>query len=161
MAASVGSKTNKTLFIVVVVLLLAFVGVVVWQFVIGSQYYAVSLKTGDLYFGKLINFPSFGLKNVYLVQVNPQNKENPISVQKFTNVFWGPSDYLKINRSEVAWMTKLASNSQLIQLFQTNPNLLPQQGGQQGMGGAPGGQQPPQQAPPTSAPTPTPATPSN
>lgn len=134
------SKTNKILLILVVVLLLVLIGLVVWQKlgikVTESSYWAVYLKTGDLYFGKLMTFPSFGLKNIYTLQVDQQNSENPISVQKFANVFWGPEDFLKINREEVVWMTKLRSDSQLVQLVKTNPSL--------------------QSSPPPEAPTPTP-----
>lgn len=126
------SKTNKILLVVVIVLVLALIGVVLWQTVWKSQsYYAVFLRTGDLYFGQLKWFPSFGLKQVYTIQVNAQNQENPISIQRFKNVFWGPEDWLKINRDEVVWMTKLDSAGQLAQLIRTNPDLIPQQQPQQ------------------------------
>ncbi len=121
------SKTNKILLVVVIVLVLALIGVVLWQTVWKSQsYYAVFMRTGDLYFGQLTWFP-FGLKHVYNLQVNTQNQENPVSVQRFKNVFWGPEDWLKLNRSEVVWMTKLDSAGQLAQLIKNNPDLLPQQ----------------------------------
>ena len=117
------SKINKILLAVVIVLVLLVAGLVVWKFVGDSGYYAVYLRTGDLYFGKLMRFPAFGLKQVYTIQINSQNTENPVSIQKFTNVFWGPEDYLKINHNEVVWTTKLSSTSQLVQLVKTNPNL--------------------------------------
>lgn len=87
------SKTNKILLVIVIVLVLALIGVVLWQTVWKSQsYYAVFMRTGDLYFGQLTWFPSFGLKQVYNLQVNTQNQENPVSIQRFKNVFWGPQD---------------------------------------------------------------------
>ena len=46
-----------------------------------------------------------------------------MNVQKFSNVFWGPEDFIKINRDEVAWYTKLKSDSQLVRLIETNPDL--------------------------------------
>lgn len=121
------SNANKILLVLVIVLCLVLAGLIVWQKFGTSKptYWAVYLKSGDLYFGKLIQFPSFGLKNVYTLQVNQQNAENPVSVQKFTNVFWGPEDFLKINRAEVTWMTKLKSDGQLAQLLKTNPSLQP------------------------------------
>jgi hypothetical protein len=129
------SKTNKVLLVAVIVLFVALIGLVVWNFFINkSPYYAVFLRTGDIYFGKLVRFPYFGLKNVYTIQVNPQNQQNPVSIQKFSNVFWGPEDWLKLNREEVVWMTRLREDSQLVQLFKTNPNLTP----------PPQAQQPPQ-----------------
>jgi len=125
------SKLNKVLFVVVAVLLLAFIGVLVWQQWFSTpDFYAVYLRTGDLYFGRLVRFPSFGLEQVYLLQVNQGNQQNPLSVQKFTNVFWGPEDYLNINRQDVVWMTRLRSDSQLRQLLLTNPSLQAPAGSQ-------------------------------
>jgi hypothetical protein len=119
-------KTNKVLIWVVVVLAVILVGVGVWQaFGTSSPLYAIYLRTGDLYFGELVRVPYFGLKKVYLLQVNAGNAANPVSVQKFTNVFWGPEDFVKINRDEVVWMTRVADNSQLTQVIRANPNLVP------------------------------------
>ncbi len=117
-------NVNKILLTLVIVLLIVLAGAIVWQTWFGSiSYYAVYLKTGDLYFGQLSRFPSFGLSHVYLLQVNAQNQQNPVNVQKFSNVFWGPEDFIKINRDEVAWYTKLKSDSQLVRLIETNPDL--------------------------------------
>ena len=122
------SNVNKILIGLIVLLIVVLVGIVVWRGWGGeSSYYAVSLKTGELYFGKLSFFPSMKLKNVYLLQVNQQSQQSPLSVQKLSSVFWGPEDYLKINRDEVVWTTKLREDSQLAQLIKTNPDLIPQQ----------------------------------
>jgi hypothetical protein len=117
---------NKILLAVVIVLLVALAAVLAWQFWFKTPtYYAVYLKTGDLYFGELTTFPYFGLTHVYMIQVNAQDKTNPVSVQKFTNIFWGPTDSLRINRDEVVWYTPLSSQSQLTQLIAKNPDLVP------------------------------------
>jgi hypothetical protein len=122
------NKTNKILLSVVVVLLLVIIGFVVWKEVGGKpSYAAVYLRTGDLYFGKLVRFPYFGLKQPYLLQVNRTNEQNPLSVQRFKNVFWGPEDFMKINREEVVWYTSLRSDSELAQVFEKNPDLIPPQ----------------------------------
>lgn len=126
---------NKILVVVVVVLVVVLGGILTWkQFAGAPSVYAVYLRTGDLYFGHLTRFPSFGLKQVYLLQVNQQSKDNPLSIQRFQNVFWGPEDEITINREDVVWFTKLRSDSQLAELIRTNPTLAaPQQpaGGQQ------------------------------
>lgn len=119
-------KNNKALVWVVVVLAVALIGVVAWQFWgVEAPLYAVYLRSGDLYFGELVRVPSFGLKKVYLLQVNAGNAENPVSVQKFTNVFWSPEDFIKINRDEVVWMTRVSDQSQLVQVIRANPDLVP------------------------------------
>lgn len=117
---------NKILLAVVIVLLVVLVVIVGWKYIAGGpSYYAVYLRTGDLYFGELSTFPSFSLSHVYMLQVNSQNQQNPVSIQKFTNVFWGPEDSISINRNEVVWYTRLASDSKLAQLVQSNPSLTP------------------------------------
>ncbi|MBI5732728.1 hypothetical protein HY967_02080 [Candidatus Jorgensenbacteria bacterium] len=121
------NKTNKILLVLVIVLFVVLIGFVGWRewFVKSNSYYAVYLRTGDIYFGQLVRFPYFGLKQVYLLQVNRDNQQNPLSIQKFTRVFWEPEDYLKINRNEVVWMAKLQEGSQLAKVIETNPDLLP------------------------------------
>ncbi len=120
-------KVNKILIILVIVLFLALVGLIVGQKFLGKpDFYAVFLRNGNLYFGKLVRFPSFGLKQVYFLQIDQQNTQNPLSIQRFKNVFWGPEDYLRINKDEVVWITKLDPRGQLYQLITTNPDLIPQ-----------------------------------
>ena len=109
-------------FVVVLVVVIA----IVWGvFFTRASFYAVYLRTGDIYFGKLVRFPHFGLKQVYTIQVNQNNTQTPLSVQKFSNVFWGPSDYLQLNRDEVVWMTKLSHEGQLAKVLTDNPDLAP------------------------------------
>lgn len=118
------SKTNKILFIVVILLLVLIVVLVVWKlFIAAPIYHAVYLTTGDIYFGTLVRFPTYGLKQVYTFQVNPEDQEAPLSIQRFRNVFWGPEDFLRINREHVIWTVKLSSTGQLAQLIATNPDL--------------------------------------
>ncbi len=119
------SKLIKILIVIVVVLIIAGIGFFIWRPWSGSGYYAIYLRTGDLYFGQLVRFPSFGLKNIYTIQVNSQNQQNPLSIQKFTNIFWGPEDFMKINKDEIVWMVQLNSAGQLAQLIKNNPNLVP------------------------------------
>ncbi len=122
------SKVNKILLAVVItIIVLVVAALIVWKVAFKSATYsAVFLRTGDLYFGELTQFPSFGLKHVYTLAVTG-DQQTPISIQRFKNVFWGPQDWLKINRDEVVWVTKLDPAGQLAQLIKTNPDLLPTQ----------------------------------
>ncbi len=99
---------------------------IVWPAITGSSStYAVYLDSGDIYFGKLTRFPQFGLEGVYTIQINREDAENPVSIQKFSNVFWGPQDRLLINRDRVVWMTPLHEASGLLKVIRENPNLIP------------------------------------
>lgn len=122
-------KVNVVLLIIVIILILLIAGWGIWKLTSdsNSKFSAVYLTTGDLYFGKMVRFPSFGIKQVYTLQVNAQDQENPLSVQKFENVFWGPGDFLKINREQVVWTTPLNDLGQMSQLLTNNPDLLPTQ----------------------------------
>lgn len=119
-------STNKILLALVIILAAILISLFIWQGW-GRQpsYYAVYLQSGDLYFGRLVRFPYFGLKQVYVLQLNPQNQESPFSIQRFPNTIWGPKDYLKINRDQVVWLTELDPNGQFAQLIRSNPNLAP------------------------------------
>lgn len=139
------SKRDVLLLIVAVLVAICLVGWIAWQFLAGPTYHAVSLTSGELYFGQLEKFPKFGLKNVYTLQVT-QNQEQPFSVQRFDSAFWGPENFLKLNKENVVWMAELSSQSQLLQVIRENPNLIPQQAPQGGQA-VPGGQQDVQQAP--------------
>ena len=123
--------TNKFLaLLAVTVVLLGVVVLLSWQVffkVSVSDFYAVYLRTGDIYFGKL-SYAPFGLSQVYTLQVNTQNQQSPINIQRFANVFWGQEDFMKINKDEVVWVVKLNPQGQLAQLIKTNPNLVPPQG---------------------------------
>jgi len=117
---------NKVLLSIIIILALALGGIVLYRgWFSSSPYYAVYLRTGDLYFGKLQRFPNFSLRQVYLLRVNEDDTQNPFRVQKFKEVFWGPEDYLRINDDEVVWMTKLDDAGQLAQLLKNNPDLVP------------------------------------
>ncbi len=120
------NRANKVLFWVIAVLVVILIALAIWQFAIPkSEYSAVYLRTGDLYFGKLTTFPSFSMKNVYTLQLT-NDETNPVRVQKFTDVFWGPEDWIKINKDEVVWHTNIVNDGQLATLLKTNPNLLNQ-----------------------------------
>lgn len=122
-----GSNLQKVLIGVVIILGAILIALVGWQTLYAeSGYSAVYLRTGDLYFGKLTKFPYFGLKNVYLLQATA-DPANPLRIQKFSQVFWGPQDFLKLNRDEVVWYTKLDPKSQLSELLKTNPELTAQE----------------------------------
>jgi len=112
------SAANKLLIFLLVVTLAA-LGYVLWQYQTQAErpetYSAVFMNTGDLYFGRLRLFPSLSLSDVYLLQRNPNDAQNPLSLAKFTNVFWGPTDRLELNRANVVWMTTLDPKSQVIQ----------------------------------------------
>lgn len=122
---------NKVLIGLVALLLVILVGILAVKAIVGeSTWYAVYLRTGELYFGHLTRLPYFGLKNVYMLQTNPSNTQAPLSIQKFSKVFWGPEDMIRLNRSEVVWMTELDKEGQLAQILKENPELQAPQTGQ-------------------------------
>jgi len=136
------NKTSKLLLIIIIILVVAIGATYLWQKTSKkSAFHAVYLETGDLYFGKLVRFPHFGLKNIYVLQINTGDPENPISIQKFVNLFWAPQDYMKLNRNKVIWTVGIEGASDLAKLLRTNPILLPPAGQAPGPGaGAPVGE---------------------
>jgi len=129
------SKLNKILLAVVVILLLALAVVIYWQRVgFKKSYWAVYLNTGDLYFGELNRFPKLSLSNVWLIQRNPADSQNPLSLAKFEQAFWGPEDKIYLNEKNIVWKAKLKENSQILQSIKSSPAAQaqpPQQSPQQ------------------------------
>lgn len=140
--AKLKPSSRFLILLVIVVVLLGLAALFSWRVFFRAQdFYAVYLRTGDVYFGKLSYVP-FGLSQVYTLQVNPQSQETPINIQRFTNVFWGPEDFMKINRDEVVWVVKLSSQGQLAKLIKANPDLVPPQGASTSQPEVPSGQLP-------------------
>ena len=92
-----------------------------------SQYSAVYLTNGDMYFGLLSWFPKPHLSNVWLIQRTVDKNNQPqVGVAQFTKAFWAPMDEINLNPKEIVWWTRLQSDSQLAKAMD-NPALLQQQ----------------------------------
>jgi hypothetical protein len=91
-----------------------------------SNYAAVYLQSGDIYFGKLDWFPWPRLKNVWYFQktVDSQNQVQ-LGISPFKNLFWSPIDEIYLNPKQVIFWTYLKNSSQLVSYF-NNPELLKQ-----------------------------------
>ncbi|BCX16259.1 MAG: hypothetical protein KatS3mg098_488 [Candidatus Parcubacteria bacterium] len=91
-----------------------------------DDYYAVYLKTGDIYFGKLSRFPYLSLSNVWYLRTNSQGE---VSISRFDQSVWGPEDKIKINKDQVVWIAKISPTSQIFSLVSgkssnlSNPNV--------------------------------------
>lgn len=125
----------QKLLIIILVLLIVILGVGVWLGInfFGSsnldgpsEYAAVYLKSGDIYFGKLSFFPWPRLKNVWFLQRTLDGQNQPqLGILPFKNVFWGPVDKIYLNPQEIVFWTYLRKNSQLTEALR-NPNILNQ-----------------------------------
>jgi hypothetical protein len=119
------SKFNKILLILVIVLLIILVGILLWQkFGVNKSYYAVYLDTGDLYFGTLHRFPHLYLSDVFLLQRNMNDTNNPYILISFKQVFWGPEDNLRLSEKNIVWITKLSKDSQVVKYIENQGTLL-------------------------------------
>ncbi|MBN2197714.1 hypothetical protein JW698_00740 [Candidatus Wolfebacteria bacterium] len=125
------SKLNKILLVVVIVLLIALAGVFYWQKEgFQKSYWAVYLNTGDFYFGKISRFPKLSLTDVWFLQRNVQDEENPLSLARFDQVFWTPENKVYLNNENVIWKAKLKKDSDIVNFFK-NPSALQGQQAQQ------------------------------
>lgn len=103
--------------VILVVLILAILG---WRFIWGgkSNYYAVYLRTGDLYFGRLARFSRYTLKDTHFL-IFTQDEQNPVDIQRFQDAFWGPGSKLKCNPENVVWISKLAPTSPIVSYIES------------------------------------------
>ena len=109
------SKTNIFILILSVIILLTSVYLFYLSKSIDS-YYAVYLKTGDLYFGHLSTFPSFKMTDVYYIQKN--ETDNTLGLQKFTDSVFAPENQIILSRDNIVWTTKLREDSQIIKAIE-------------------------------------------
>lgn len=110
-----------TLLVAVIILLAIRYGI--GPFKKSDSYYAVSLVGGGLYFGKLSQWPTLTLSDVWLIQQDINATSTPnLSLNKFTNLFWGPEDKIKLNWDNVVMISKLHPDSQIIQTIKSQPN---------------------------------------
>jgi hypothetical protein len=111
------SKLNKILLILAAVLIVISAGVLYWQKAgLGKPYWAVYTSDGNIYFGKISNFPRFALANAWFLQGADGSAE--LTISKFSESVWGPSDKIYINPDNIIWKTKLREDSQLLPRFE-------------------------------------------
>lgn len=85
-----------------------------------DNYYAVALTSGDMYFGKLSWWPSLILSDVWFIQRDSAATSTPaLSLNKLTNVFWGPEDKIKLSRENILMIAKLRPDSQVVQTIKS------------------------------------------
>ncbi len=129
-------KFALTGILLIVVAVFIIIGIGIWlgsaisggsSKVTASQYSAVYLSNGDMYFGSLSWFPKPRLSNVWLIQrtVDKDNQQQ-VGVAQFNKAFWAPMDEINLNPKEIVWWTRLQSNSELVKAMD-NPSLLQQQ----------------------------------
>jgi hypothetical protein len=126
------SKKLLIILIVVLIIVVAAAVVLVLKFMelknpeAPSDYAAVYLQSGEIYFGKLRLFPLPTLKNVWYLQrgVNAQN-EVQLGILPFKNALWGPIDKIYLNPKNIIWWTYLRNDSELAKNL-SNPDLLKQ-----------------------------------
>ncbi|HUS50483.1 MAG TPA: hypothetical protein VMZ91_09980, partial [Candidatus Paceibacterota bacterium] len=90
--------------------------------VVKNPYYAVFLNTGDMYFGKISRFPRLALSDVWYLQRNIQEEQGGFDLIKFSNVMFGPTDKMEINKENVVWISKLADDSQVVTFILQSKN---------------------------------------
>ena len=103
---------------------------------IKNPYYAVYLRTGDMYFGKISRFPKFTLSDVWFLQRSIDEEQGGFEMMKFSNAIFGPLDKMEINRENIVWISKLRDNSEVVIFIQQNqgavlqsaqPQVVPQE----------------------------------
>jgi hypothetical protein len=91
-----------------------------------SNYYAVFLNNGAIYFGKLSNFPKLKLDDAIFLQVDQQGQA---SFQRFKDAFWRPKGTIYLNQNSILFIAPLDENSPLVNLIEQRqvPTQIPQQ----------------------------------
>ena len=113
-----------TLAVVAVLAVVVFGGWKAYQFrhpAGASEYSAVYLRTGEVYFGKLDWFPWPRIQNPWLLQ---KTQDGGVSVMPLASVFWSPVDVIYLNPKEVTFWTYLKDGSNIAKALK-NPSSVP------------------------------------
>ena len=79
-----------------------------------------------MYFGKLSWWPSLVLSDVWFIKRDSAATSTPaLSLNKLTNVFWGPEDKIKLSRDNILMIAKLRPDSQVIQTIKSQTANVP------------------------------------
>jgi hypothetical protein len=89
-----------------------------------SNYYAVFLNNGAVYFGKLSTFPKLKLSDAIFFQVDQQGQA---SFQRFKEAFWMPKGTIYLNQNSILFIAPLDENSPLGNLIEQRQAPVPQQ----------------------------------
>jgi hypothetical protein len=91
-----------------------------------SNYYAVFLNNGAIYFGKLSTFPKLKLSDAIFLQFDQQGQA---SFQNFKDAFWRPKGPIYLNQNSILFIAPLDENSPLVNLIEQRqaPTQIPQQ----------------------------------
>jgi len=125
----------KKLLIILILIVIVILAVGIWfgsQFLAKqnpagpSEYVAVYMATGDIYYGKLSWFPKMKLRNVWFLQRTlDKNNQPQLGIAPLSTAFWGPVDEIYPNEKQVIFWTYLRRDSQVAKAF-ANPSLLQQ-----------------------------------
>jgi len=120
-------KNKNTLILVLAVLILAIAVFIVWggkNISFQRPYYAVYLRTGDMYFGHLCRFPRLALTDVYFLQQTQNEGKVGLILQKFEQAAFAPENKMELSRSNVVWVARLQANSQVVQFIEGRSSLV-------------------------------------
>lgn len=81
-------------------------------------YYAVYLRSGDVYFGTLTRSPKLMLGNAYALVKNDNNKD-PFRIVKVTDMAWGPKGELELNQKQALWIAELAEDGTVMKYIKS------------------------------------------
>lgn len=133
---SSGKKTWVTVAVAVVVLVVLGLGVGMYKMMTAnagvktSQYQAVFLSNGQVYFGKLSNISDryVKLNDIYYLQVQqavqPAEKDSSeqpqVSLAKLGSELHGPEDEMLINRDQVLFWENLKDEGKVVKAIKDN-----------------------------------------
>lgn len=111
------------LFLLVILFLAIWLGIVIGRSFTESPYSMVYLATGDIYFGRLRWFPWPTLADVwYLERMTDAGSRSELAILPLSGAFWKPKNQINLNPKQIIFWTRLEARSNFSELLQ-NPAL--------------------------------------
>lgn len=90
------------------------------------KYQVVQLISGDIYYGKLRNFPCCKISEAYIINATQSQKEGeePITPQliPFSSLFFSPENAIHFSKNQILWWADLSKDSQILKAIKEIKN---------------------------------------
>jgi hypothetical protein len=111
-------KIFKVLIIILLALAVGLLSVILlFQFNVLKafpQHSVIYLQTGEIYFGKLSQFPYPVLENGYILQ---RSQDGSISLLPISSTIWEPAGYIRLNKDAIVFTAPLAKTSAVYRMI--------------------------------------------
>lgn len=121
-------KTLNYLFLVALILLIVYLGFMAKKAISNSNYQAVKLTNGEVYFGKLHLFPRLKMTDVYYASYTSTEEQDKVGAAEnqllpLSAMTFQPTNNLYLLKEQILWWTDLSPDSQIVKFIKQTKEI--------------------------------------